>query len=132
MVRGDQPRPFQGIEQVPPFPSQDLEPSLLERLDLRNLDDDGSQLSNSCVTRRSQLPQSGRIFRRDMRLLQVIEDLLFLLDGIPVRLRHPSAVFADVGPMTLARELLVRSCSSADSAVVPYSVSFGCARLQVS
>ena len=32
----------QGIEQVPPFPSQDLEPSLHERFDLRDLDDDGS------------------------------------------------------------------------------------------
>jgi len=75
MVCIDQPRPFQGIEQVPPFPSQDLEPSFLERFDLRNLDDDGSQLRDSWVTRCSQFPQSGRIFRRDMRLLQVIEDL---------------------------------------------------------
>jgi hypothetical protein len=38
MVCIDQPRPFQGIEEVPPFPSQDLEPSFLERFDLRNLD----------------------------------------------------------------------------------------------
>ena len=38
MVCIDQPRPFQGIEEVPPFPSQDLEPSFLERLDLRSLD----------------------------------------------------------------------------------------------
>ena len=38
MVCIDQPCPFQGIEQVSPFPSQNLEPSLLERLDLRNLD----------------------------------------------------------------------------------------------
>ena len=33
--------PFQGIEQVHPLPSQDLEPSFLERFDLRDLDDDG-------------------------------------------------------------------------------------------
>jgi len=31
MMRGNQHRPFQGIEQVPPLQSQDLEPSVLER-----------------------------------------------------------------------------------------------------
>ena len=132
MVRGDQPRPFQGIEQVPPFPSQDLEPSFLERFDLRDLDDDGSQLRDSWVIRCSQLLQSGGVLRRDVRLLQVIEDLLFLLDGIPVRLRHPSAVLADMGPMALAGELFVRPCPSANPAVVPHLVSCGCAPVQVS
>jgi len=38
MVCIDQPCPFQAIEQASPFPSQNLEPSLLERLDLCNLD----------------------------------------------------------------------------------------------
>jgi REP element-mobilizing transposase RayT len=36
-VRIDQPRPLKRIEQVSPLPRQDLEPSPLERLDLRDL-----------------------------------------------------------------------------------------------
>ncbi len=30
MVRSDQPRRLQGIEQIPPLPNQDLEPPFLE------------------------------------------------------------------------------------------------------
>ena len=42
MVRSDQPRPLQGMEQISPLSSQDLESSLLERFDLGNLNHDGS------------------------------------------------------------------------------------------
>ncbi len=42
MVRSNQPRPRQGMEQISPLPSQELEPSRFVRFDLRNLNHDGS------------------------------------------------------------------------------------------
>jgi hypothetical protein len=94
MVRSDQAGSLQRIEQISSLPSQHLEPPSLVGFDLRDLDDDGGQLGNLPVTRCRESPESGRILRRDMRLLQVVEDLFFLFDRVPIRLRQPSTVLA--------------------------------------
>ena len=73
MVRSDQASSLQRIEQISSLPSQHLEPPSLVWFDLRNLDDDGGQLGNFRVTRCRQSLESGRILRRDMRLLQVVQ-----------------------------------------------------------
>jgi hypothetical protein len=55
--------------------SQHLESPSLVWFDLRDLDDDGGQLGNFPITRCRQSLESGRILRRDVRLLQIVEDL---------------------------------------------------------
>jgi hypothetical protein len=122
MVRKDQAGSLQRIEQISSLPDQYLEPPSLVWFDLRDLDDDGGQLGHLHIVRCRQSLESGRILRRDVRLLQIVEDLFLLFDRIPVLLRQPRAVFADVSSVPLAGELVVRSCPSADSAVVPHVI----------
>ena len=120
MVRSDQAGSLQRIEQISSLPSEHLAPLPLIGFDLRDLDDNGGQLGNLLITRCRESLESDGILRRDMRLLQVVEDLFFFFDRVPVLLRQPSAVLAHVDSTAFAGELLVRSCSCADSAVVPH------------
>jgi len=122
MVRGDQTGSLQRIEQISSLPSQHLEPPSLVRFDLCDLDDDGGQLRNLRVTRCRQSPESGRVPRRDVRLRQVVEDLLFLFDRVSVLSWQSSAVRAHMDSMAFAAELLIRSCPPADSAMVAHGI----------
>jgi len=122
MVRSDQAGSLQRIEQISSLPSQHLESPSLVGFDLRDLDDDSGQLGDFRVTRCRESPESGHILRRDMRLCQVVEDLFFLFDRVPIRLRQPSTVLAHMGSMAFTGEFLVRSCPSAYSAVVSHVV----------
>jgi hypothetical protein len=122
MVRSDQTGSLQRIEQIPSLPSQHLEPPSLVRFDLRDLDDDGGQLRTLRVTRCRQSPESRPVLRRDVRLLQVIEDLLFLFDRVSVLFWQSSAIRAHMDSMAFAAELLIRSCPPADSATVAHEI----------
>ena len=93
-MRSDQTGSLQHVEQISSLPSQHLEPPSLVRFDLRDLDDDGGQLRNLRVTRCRQSPESRPVLLRDVRLPQVVEDLLFRNRSAPTsksRLRKASS-----------------------------------------
>ncbi len=125
MVCGDQPYSFQIVEQISSFALQDLESPFLVRFDLGNLQDDAGKLSDPRVFRCSEGLKPLCVFVRNVRLVHVAEDLLLLFGGVPFVFWHPGAVFAYMGPMAFAGELLIRSYSTADSAVMPHLFSFG-------
>src|SRR6266699_6870649 len=103
---------------------KELESSRLVRFNAGDIQNNRGEACNLRIVRLSHSFKAGHVPFGDVRLLKEPEDVVLVLNGLPLALRLGLAAFAHMDFVTFTGKLLVRTFVPANPAVMSHLRSF--------